>query len=213
MDVHEYLYRNIAAIEHKHIVVCGLGSLGAPAVESFVRMGMRRVTGIDYDRVSKHNLSNQPWSIQDIGTPKTKVLAGMLARSTRQKMTAVQQEITATNAHLLLQGADIIVDALDNGRGRRAVAVAASDLGIACLHMGMGGDSTYGLAQWNDAFPIPDDDANGGVDGCEYPLTRTLSVLLSQSAVELVLQYLCGIPMRGVEVLLPEISLRARNYP
>lgn len=208
MYEHEYLYRNIPVIASTPIVVCGCGSLGAPIVESLARMGMQQIVVIDFDRVAEHNLSNQPWYLQDVGTHKVRVLSANLARAVRAKIQPIQERITMANAERLFSGAAVVVDALDNRDGRLAVAVGSQRVGAACLHAGISIDGRYGMAQWGDAYPIPVATANMGVDGCDYPSTRTLSMLLAHGAVEVLLQYLTNQHMHGVEIGLPDLSMR-----
>ena len=66
--------RNKGAI---HIIGCG--SVGATVAENLVRLGIKKLTLWDFDRVEAKNLANQIFRAKDIGQPKVDALAEILA--------------------------------------------------------------------------------------------------------------------------------------
>lgn len=152
--LHENLYRDLAPAANRLITLCGAGALGANLAETLARMGLQRLRVIDQDRIEAHNLSTQPWQQQDIGAPKTRILANMLYRTAGTRIEAQHITLNEDNATLLLQGSAVVIDAFDNRPARAAVAAATAASGVPCLHIALGGRGDYGCGLWDDAYRI-----------------------------------------------------------
>jgi hypothetical protein len=150
-------------------------------------MGYSRLTLIDNGRVEERNLSCQPYARADIGAWKTKALANTLYRAVAAKITPVTALLDAQNSNGHLASASLIIDALDNHAGRRAVSESALYLGIPCLHVGFSSDGLYGSGLWEPDYPVPADAEEGP---CEYPLTRPFAQMVAALAVRVVGDYL-----------------------
>src|SRR5206468_9243774 len=133
-------HASLSPFADKLITVCGAGALGGNLTEMLARMGFSRLTAIDKDRVEMRNLSTQPYSRAEVGSPKARALANMLYRAVQAKITPVVVELSATNAHNLLKESALVVDAFDNRAARAAVSEATRVLGISCLHIGFSPD-------------------------------------------------------------------------
>lgn len=203
--LHEHIYRDLVPIAEQPITICGAGALGANLTETLARMGLRRLRVIDRDRVEVHNLSTQPWQQQDVGAPKARVLANMLYRAVGARVDARHLELTETSAAKLLEGSRVVVDAFDNRPARRAVMEATSAATIPCLHIALGGMGDYGCGLWDDAYVI--DEGGQGYDGCDYPLTRPLALLVSAAATEVLVNHLLDGSRRNFEVTLRDLRL------
>ncbi|HEY4002505.1 MAG TPA: ThiF family adenylyltransferase, partial [Candidatus Xenobia bacterium] len=79
-----------------------------------------------------------------------------------------------------LEAGEVIVDAFDNHEARRTVAEHCRGRGVPCLHAGLSRDG-YAEVVWNEAYRVPPD-APG--DGCQEPVSRTLSLLVVAVAAE-----------------------------
>src|SRR5687767_7746596 len=117
--LHETLYRDLGRAADRSVTICGAGALGANLPETLARMGLRRLTVIDRDRVEAHNLSTQPWTQQDVGASKARTLAMITYRAVAARVEPRHVELTPGNAPRLLIGSDVVVDAFDNVEGRR----------------------------------------------------------------------------------------------
>jgi len=206
--LHETRYRDLSAITAQLVTICGAGALGANLAETLARMGFRQLRVIDRDRVEAHNLSTQPWTQQDVGAPKVRVLANMLYRAVGTRVESHHSEFTAANARTLLQGSALVVDAFDNIAARQAITTGVAALELPCLHVALGGMGDYGCALWNEAYVLPDRVA--GVDGCDYPLTRPLALLVAAATAEEIVTMLLTGAQRGFEVTLRDLRLMAR---
>ena len=99
-------------------VVVGCGALGTVISSALVRAGVGRVRVIDRDFIEYHNLQRQVlFTERDIEENLPKAVAA--ERHLREANSAVEVEgvvadFSRTNAEKLVEGADVIVDGLDN---------------------------------------------------------------------------------------------------
>ncbi len=173
---HEERHASLAAFAERPITICGAGALGGNLTETLARMGFTRLKVIDKDRVEMRNLSTQPYSRAEVGSPKTRALANQLYRAVQAKIEPLVTELTAANAANLLKDSALVVDAFDNRAGRAAVSATALQLELPCLHIGFSGDGLYGSGLWEPGYKVP-----GEVPGdpCDYPLTRPLALMMA----------------------------------
>ncbi len=119
-------------------VVVGCGALGTVISSALVRAGVGRVRVIDRDFIEYHNLQRQLlYTERDIEEGLPKAVAA--ERHLREANSAVEVEgivadFSRTNAEKLVEGADVIVDGLDNFETRfldqRRGPQAADPLGV-----------------------------------------------------------------------------------
>jgi hypothetical protein len=206
--LHEQRYRDLRPLAGRLVTVCGAGALGANLAETLARMGLARLRVIDRDRVEAHNLSTQPWTQQDIGAPKVRVLAGALYRAVAARLDPRHVELTPANAAALLEGSAAVVDAFDNPPARRAVAEAAAGLGVACLHLALGHGGDYGCGLWDGSYTLPAEGREAPQDPCDYPLTRPLALLSAAAGAEVLVAHLLDGSRRGFELTLRDLSMK-----
>src|SRR5512144_746259 len=73
--------RAMAALEHAHVIVMGVGGVGSFAAEALVRSGVGVVTLVDFDLVCATNANRQLHTLQGTtGEPKVEVMAERLRR-------------------------------------------------------------------------------------------------------------------------------------
>ena len=121
-------------------VVVGLGALGGVSASALVRAGVGRVRLIDRDFIERHNLQRQLlYTERDVEDDLPKAVAA--ARRLREANSGVQVEgvvadLHQVNAEQLLEGADVIVDGLDNFEARFLINDVALKLGIPWVYGG-----------------------------------------------------------------------------
>ncbi|MBL7209124.1 MAG: HesA/MoeB/ThiF family protein [Dehalococcoidia bacterium] len=118
------------------VVVAGAGGLGCAASIYLAAAGVGKIRLIDHDRVELDNLNRQVlYGDHDIGRGK--------AGSARQKLEslnpevtveAVSETITEGSAFELVDGCDLIVDAMDNFATRYILNKVAINRGIPFFH-------------------------------------------------------------------------------
>jgi molybdopterin/thiamine biosynthesis adenylyltransferase len=138
-------------LAQRQVCVIGCGGLGGYVIEMLSRLGVGNITVVDGDAFCESNLNRQLLSVNaNIG--KLKALAAV-ERMTHVnpliKITAVTDYLTEKNAIQILNGHDVIVDALDNITTRLLLQNVTSDLNIPLVHGSI--DGWYG--QVTTIFP------------------------------------------------------------
>jgi len=128
-------------IKSAKVVVTGAGGLGCPASIYLAAAGVGRLVLIDRERFELSNLNRQILGWQkDIGRPKAEAAVEKLkALNPDIKVEGMIVEITKENVHQLLEGADIVVDAMDNWKTRFIINEGCVDNRIPFVHAGIFG--------------------------------------------------------------------------
>jgi molybdopterin/thiamine biosynthesis adenylyltransferase len=123
------------------VAVVGLGGLGGYVTEALARMGVGRLILIDGDVFEEHNLNRQLLSAESsLGLDK--------AQAARQRVAGINGavEVISHTARLtreslprLLEGADVVVDALDRLPIRLVLQEGVQALGIPLVHGSIAG--------------------------------------------------------------------------
>lgn len=121
------------------------------------------------------------------------------------RLDARHTELHASNAQQLLQESAVVVDAFDNREAREAIGQAAMALHIRCLHIALGGRGDYGCGLWDQDYIT--EGRTPAYDGCNYPLTRPLVLLVVAAAAEVIHTYLTDRTCHGFEVTLRDLHL------
>lgn len=103
-------------LRQKHVLVVGLGGVGAYAAEMIARAGVGRMTIVDGDTVSNSNINRQlPALHSQVGKPKTEVMAARLRDINPDiDLTVVSEFIRDERMVQLLENKyDYVVDAID----------------------------------------------------------------------------------------------------
>lgn len=133
--------QELKRLQEARVAVVGCGGLGGYVLELLGRMGVGHLTAIDGDVFEESNLNRQLLS-------ETALLGTGKAEAARMRMgavnpevcvTALRQWLTADNAEALLDGHDVIVDALDSIEVRRLLQKTAEALEIPLVHGAIGG--------------------------------------------------------------------------
>lgn len=118
---------NIQHLQQCHVLVVGVGGVGAYAAEMLVRAGVGRITILDSDCVAPSNINRQLVALHStIGKPKVEILAQrLLDINPSLQLSAQQRYLEADEATELLQTRyDFIVDAIDTVAPKVALLAA-----------------------------------------------------------------------------------------
>ena len=123
------------------VAVVGLGGLGGYVVEALARMGVGQFILIDGDVFEEHNLNRQLLSAEAIlGTGKAQAARRRVAEiNSAVEVTGHAVVLTRENLPRLLEGADVVVDALDRLPTRLVLQEGAQALGIPMVHGSIAG--------------------------------------------------------------------------
>lgn len=123
----------LAMLRRAHVLVVGLGGVGAYAAEMIARAGVRRLTLADADTVNPTNINRQLVALRStVGRPKAEVLAERLRDIDPEiGLTIVNRYIKDEETYTLLDAAryDYVVDAIDTLSPKLALIAAALERG------------------------------------------------------------------------------------
>ncbi|MBR0330063.1 MAG: ThiF family adenylyltransferase, partial [Alistipes sp.] len=121
-------------LRQSHVLVVGLGGVGAYAAEMIARAGVGRMTLADADVVGLTNINRQLLALHStIGRPKAEVLAERLRDINPEiELTIVNRYIKDEETYTLLDAAryDYVVDCIDTLSPKLALIVAARERGL-----------------------------------------------------------------------------------
>lgn len=123
-----------AALRRAHVLIVGLGGVGAYAAEMVARAGVGRLTIADADTVAMSNINRQLVALHStVGRPKAEVLASRLRDINPEiELTVVNRYIRDEATDELLDAAeyDFVVDAIDTLSPKAALIKGALDRNI-----------------------------------------------------------------------------------
>ena len=128
-------------LRNKRVLVVGCGGLGGNIISSLLRIGVGTLRIVDGDVFEATNLNRQLFSsIPALGHNKARI-ANQRASNINPdvRVEVVEEFLTAENAEALLQGCDIVMDALDNIPGRLLLADACEKAGLPLVYGAISG--------------------------------------------------------------------------
>lgn len=145
----------LARLRAAHVLVVGLGGVGAYAAEMICRAGVGRMTIADSDKVAPSNINRQLVALHStIGRDKSFVLADRLKDINPEvELTVVSRYIRDEQTGLLLDSArfDYVVDAIDTLSPKVALIKGVLDRGIPLVSsMGAGAKTDPTLLEIKD---------------------------------------------------------------
>lgn len=130
-----------ALLAKKSVCVVGCGGLGGGVIENLTRMGVGEITLVDGDVFDESNLNRQVLSHEgNLGKPKAVEAAEQMSRINSEiTLIAIEDLLNADNAHDIIDGCDVVVDALDNVEARLVLESACEAEGIPVVHGAISG--------------------------------------------------------------------------
>ncbi len=141
-------------LRNSKITVIGCGGLGGTVIELLVRSGFENLTIVDEDVFDYTNLNRQIRSnIDTINKSKVKVTKEhALKINTEANINDLYTEVSQDNIQEIIQGSDVVIDALDNVYTRVTTSRYARKLEIPLVHAAV--DKTRGqLTVFNKDTP------------------------------------------------------------
>ncbi len=123
------------------VAIMGAGGLGGWVIEGLARMGVGHLVLVDGDLFEESNLNRQALCSEAwLGRPKVEAARARVAEvNPATEISAHQVWADADNLPGLLEGADVVVDALDRLPLRLVLQQVAQRLGIPMVHGAIGG--------------------------------------------------------------------------
>jgi len=128
-------------LSNARVAVVGAGGLGGQVILLLARVGVGHIVVVDYDRFDETNLNRQALSSQRaMGRSKSEEAVMVVsAINPGVIVTPHQVKIDPSNAKEVLEGSDVIVDALDNIPARFTIEDASKSMGIPLVHGALAG--------------------------------------------------------------------------
>ena len=124
-----------------HVLVVGVGGLGSAASMYLAYAGFGHITIVDNDSVELSNLNRQilHWE-NDLDRKKPKSAADKLRSiNSSVRITPVCKKITEASVDKIVEGADVVIDGLDNYDTRLLVNAACVKKRVPFIHAGVNG--------------------------------------------------------------------------
>lgn len=128
-------------LKRSRVVIAGTGGLGSPIAIYLTAAGIGMIRLIDHDQVALSNLNRQilHWE-EDIGRKKVDSARTKLRNLNRAvEIEAIAETVTEGNVSKLVNGCDVIVDAMDNLPTRYILNRCAIEKNIPFFHGAVNG--------------------------------------------------------------------------
>ncbi|HNW39481.1 MAG TPA: sulfur carrier protein ThiS adenylyltransferase ThiF [Candidatus Omnitrophota bacterium] len=105
---------NFKKIQAARIGLAGAGGLGSNCALNLVRAGFRKLTIVDFDKVTPANLDRQFYFLDQVSMDKVKALEANLLRINPDiELSLINKKITKANVRDLFGECDVVVECLD----------------------------------------------------------------------------------------------------
>lgn len=129
-------------LQHAHVMVVGVGGVGAWAVEALARNALGRLTLVDLDNIAESNINRQIHALTPtLGQAKvTAMRARIQAIHPDCQVTEIEDFLTADNvAQLLATRPAVVVDAMDDTAAKIALAAYCRQQAVPLVMVGSAG--------------------------------------------------------------------------
>ena len=130
-----------ALLAQKSVCIVGCGGLGGGVIESLTRIGVGELTLVDGDVFDESNLNRQVLSHEEnLGKSKALEAAEQMSKINSEIcFIAIEDLLNEGNVKDIIDGCDVVVDALDNIEGRIVLEAACEALNIPLVHGAING--------------------------------------------------------------------------
>jgi len=142
LSLSSFSEEDLKTLQSKKVLIIGVGGVGQHIATYLVTNGVENLTIVDFDDVEISNLNRQILlSEQDIGKPKVDVVKKALNDKNRNaNIHAFNLKVDKTNADgIITNSYDVVVDALDNWKGKLLLSDICKEKHLSLLHVGVDG--------------------------------------------------------------------------
>lgn len=128
-------------LRQKRVLIVGCGGLGGNLISILLRIGVGSLRIVEGDVFEATNLNRQLFSsIPALGHNKARIaLQRAININPDVHVDVVEEFLTKENAMELIDGCDVVLDALDNVDGRRILAAACKKAGVPFVYGAISG--------------------------------------------------------------------------
>ena len=198
------------------VLVAGAGGLGSPICIYLAAAGVGTIRLIDDDTVDLSNLNRQILHCtQDIGRPKGDSAKDKLALLNPEvKIEARQVTINEYNINSLVEGCDLIIDAMDNLPTRYSLNKAAIEKGLPFFHGAVRGFEGRAMTIIPGRTPCLRCMHHGEVPKEKFPVIGVAPAVIGSIQATEVIKYLVGMGnlLTGRMLIYDGISMEFREF-
>ena len=153
-----------ARLKRARVLVVGAGGLGAPVLMYLTAAGVGQITLVDDDTVSLSNLQRQVVHSEDrLGMEKVHSACHTLrGLNPYVGLTPIAQRLDAETSAALVQGQDLVIDAVDNLETRHLLNAACVAAGVPLL--------SGAISQWEGQMTLYDPARGAPCLACLFPV-------------------------------------------
>jgi molybdopterin/thiamine biosynthesis adenylyltransferase len=166
----------------KRVTVVGVGALGSHVVQLLRNLEVT-ISVIDFDRVEQKNVMSQFYGKPSVGKLKADALKQQMQFLFGHKLYVNTRKLDEGNVVQLLDGAELVIDCLDNAESRDLLKAHCEERGIPCLHGALAADGAFGRVIWSEDFQ-PDEETPGAAtceDGEHLPFISITASFIAQA--------------------------------
>lgn len=128
-------------VKQSSVAVIGCGGLGGYVIEMLARVGIGKLTVVDGDVFDESNMNRQLLCVMDsLGKSKAVIASERIKMIDPSiQVNAVCVFLNQNNATEIMNGHDIIIDALDSNLSRRILFQACKEMSIPCIYGAIAG--------------------------------------------------------------------------
>ncbi|MFB0919083.1 MAG: HesA/MoeB/ThiF family protein [Clostridiaceae bacterium] len=129
------------SLRDKKVCIVGCGGLGGYIIEMLSRLGVGNLTLVDGDKFEVSNLNRQLLSTPlNLGTSKAKAASDRVSLINPEVNVVVYDVfLDKSNARRIIEGNDLVIDALDGKEARLILEDQCEESGIPLIHGAIGG--------------------------------------------------------------------------
>lgn len=171
------------------IVIVGVGALGSHLVQ-YLRNCESAIRVVDFDRVETKNVASQFHAKTSVGKAKVVALQQTMNFLFGTKIETNSNKVVSENIGAILNGADLIIDCLDNAVSRKLIQEYVRTKSIPCLHGALAADGGFGRVIWDEDFNIDVEDGTGTAtceDGAHLPFIGIVGCYMAYAVQQFLL--------------------------
>ena len=182
---------DLLSLSQKRVLIVGVGGVGQHVATYLLTNGVINLTIVDFDKVELSNLNRQFLVTEDdVGKDKVDVVkTALLKRNSEGKITSLNLKVTDDNADELVNGYDLLIDAVDNWESKLVLAKVTNKSHIPFLHVGVAGyKGQCCLFKNKSLLDVVDDEIlNAPKDGVLGPMVGLVASYASLLAIRFLL--------------------------
>ena len=151
----QLVIKDMSKIENGNILLLGVGGVGGYVFEMFSRLGIKRITVVDFDKFDETNLNRQILATtSSLGQKKVDVACNRaLSINPTIQVTPICKKITKDNiSSIILNDFDYVVDAIDDVSAKVAVIKYCKENNIKFITVFIFSPNEKEYNNWSDTF-------------------------------------------------------------